>query len=292
MQGKIIKGIGGFYYVHDGKASVWECKAKGVFRSRGQKPLVGDQVEFTVIDEEAGTGRIDELMPRSNELIRPAVANIDQALILVSARTPAFHPVLLDHFLLWMASQHIPAIVGIGKIDLDPEEKWKEIEEIYRGAGCRLCAFSAVTGEGLDALRELLAGRTTVLAGASGVGKSTLLNALVPDAAMETGELSRKLERGRHTTRHSEFFFLTENTFVLDTPGFTSLAAPEMEAEEVRQFYPEFAEWEGSCRFADCAHLKETDCAVKKAVEAGSIPQSRYQGYIQIMDEIRSRRKY
>lgn len=292
MQGKIIKGIGGFYYVHDGVGSVVECKAKGAFRSRSLKPLVGDAVRFEITDPLSGTGRIEEILPRTNELIRPAVANMDQALILVSASTPAFHPGLLDNFLLWMAWQEVPTLIGIGKTDTDPEEHWREIAGLYRGAGFAVFPYSAVNGEGLEDIRNVLKGKTTVLAGASGVGKSTLLNALIPDAGMETGELSRKLGRGRHTTRHSEFFFMEEGSFILDTPGFTSLDTPELEAEAVRHYYPEFDEPAKGCRFPDCFHRKEPDCGVRAAVRAGQIARSRYESYLRNLEDIEGRRKY
>ena len=288
MQGKIIKGIGGFYYVHDGHGSVTECKAKGAFRNQAVKPLVGDDVSFTLLDE-PGKGRIDELLPRRSELIRPAVANADTALILVTAGKPAFHPMLLDLFLLWMARQSLPTVIGIGKSDLGGDIS--AIRDIYERAGYTVRVFSAVSGEGLDQIRSLLRGKTTVLAGASGVGKSTLLNALIPEAAMETGTLSRKLGRGRHTTRHSELFYLEENSFLFDTPGFTSLSAPDMAPEEVKDYYPEFDNL-GPCAYDDCMHLKEPGCAVKDALEAGLIAPSRYESYSRIVSDLRSRQRY
>ncbi len=291
MQGKIIKGIGGFYTVHDGIETSLVCRARGAFRSRGEKPLVGDNVEFSRIEEEEGTGRIDRLLPRRNELIRPAVANMDQALILVSAGRPAFHPLLLDNFLLWMGMQGVPTLIGIGKCDLDRAEA-EMIASLYEATGFPVLIFSALSGEGLPALREALVGKTTVLAGASGVGKSTLLNALIPEAGMETGELSERLGRGKHTTRHSEIFFLEKDSFVLDTPGFTSLDTPELEAEAVASYYPEFAEAAKTCRFPDCMHDKEPDCGVKAAVRAGQIARSRYASYLRNLQDIRDRRPY
>ncbi len=292
LKGKIIKGIGGFYYVHDGMGSVYECRAKGIFRNRDEKPLVGDNVLFSVTDEEKKIGRVDELLPRKNAVIRPAVANCDQALILVTAAAPAFHPGLLDRFLLWMEWQEIPTVIGINKIDLDTENKRSEIEAIYGPAGYPVRCFSCRTGEGTQELREILLGKTTVLAGASGVGKSSLLNCLVPEALMETGMLSRKLERGRHTTRHSEFFFMTEDTYLLDTPGFTSLMAPETEEYELKHYFPEFLKPAELCRFPDCVHVGEKECGVKAAVAAGTIPASRYESYLQVYDERKNRRRF
>ena len=291
MQGKIIKGVGGFYTVQSGEGILAVCRAKGVFRSRGEKPLVGDEVDFSLIPEEEGTGRIDALLPRKNELIRPAVANMDQALILVSAGKPAFHPLLLDNFLLWMAWQGVPVLIGVGKCDQDREEA-QRIAALYQKTGYPVQIFSALSGEGLPALREKLKNRTTVLAGASGVGKSTLLNALIPDASMEIGELSDRLGRGRHTTRHSEIFFLERNSFVLDTPGFTSLETPELKAEEVAQYYPEFTEPAKHCRFPDCLHDKEPDCGVKAALRSGEVERSRYESYRRNLEDIRGRRPY
>ena len=291
MQGKIIKGIGGFYTVHDGAQTVLTCRAKGIFRNRGEKPLVGDNCEFSRIEEEEGTGRIDKLLPRKNELIRPAVANMDQALILVSAGQPAFHPLLLDNFLLWMGMQGVPTLIGIGKCDQDPDEAAR-IAAQYAGTGYPVLIFSALTGEGVPELRTALAGKTTVLAGASGVGKSTLLNALIPEAGMETGELSARLGRGRHTTRHSEIFFLEKDSFVLDTPGFTSLDTPELEISEIGGFYPEFTEASRHCRFPDCLHDREPDCGVKAAVRAGAIARSRYESYRRNLEDVRARRPY
>ena len=291
MQGKIIKGVGGFYTVHNGKGLAAVCKARGVFRNSGEKPLVGDDVEFSLTGEADGSGRIERLLPRRNELIRPAVANMDQALILVSAGKPAFHPLLLDNFLLWMGIQDVPVLIGIGKCDEDPEEA-KRIAALYAGTGFPVLIFSSLTGEGIPALRRQLVGKTTVLAGASGVGKSTLLNHLIPEAGMETGELSERLGRGRHTTRHSEIFFLEEDSFILDTPGFTSLDTPPVEEDQVGLYYPEFALPAKECRFPDCLHLREPDCGVKAAVRAGTIARSRYDSYKRNLEDIRSRRPY
>ena len=291
MQGKIIKGVGGFYTVHNGIGTAAVCRARGVFRDRGEKPLVGDNVEFSLTGEPDGSGRIEKLLPRTNELIRPAVANMDQALILVSAGKPAFHPLLLDNFLLWMGMQNVPVLIGIGKCDTDPE-KARHIAGIYEGTGFPLLIFSAVTGEGMEEVRARLLGKTTVLAGASGVGKSTLLNRLIPEAGMETGELSERLGRGRHATRHSEIFFLEKDSFVLDTPGFTSLDTPPLEEADAASYYPEFALPAKDCRFPDCLHDREPDCGVKAAVRAGLIARSRYDSYKRNLEDIRSRRPF
>ena len=292
MQGKIIRGVGGFYYVHDGNETVIECRARGGFRRQELKPLVGDNVEFLLTEEDPGCGRIETVFPRKNELIRPAVANVDQALIIVAARHPAFHPGLLDRFLLWMAVQDVPVIVGISKTDLDKDGKEAEIRSIYRDAGVRICSFSSETGAGLEDLKALLRSTTTVLAGASGVGKSTLLNALLPQAAMETGTLSEKLGRGRHTTRHAEIFCWEKESFLCDTPGFTALDLPELEEDRLRYYYEEFGPYGEKCAFRDCLHSREKDCAVRKAAEEGKIPAARYESYCRLLDELRSRKRY
>ena len=292
MQGKIIKGIGGFYYVHDGIDTVVECRARGNFRQQDVKPLVGDDVIVRLTAEDPGSGYVEELLPRKNTLIRPAVANADQALILVSLHKPAFHPALLDRFLLWMGWQHVPALIGISKADLPDPETENRIRNNYEGAGCTVCSFSAVNGRGIPELKEHLRGRTTVLAGVSGVGKSTLLNCLLPAAAMETGDLSRKLGRGRHTTRHSEIFCWERDSFLCDTPGFSSLDLPPLEAEELADLYPEFEPYRENCLFRDCLHYKEKDCAVREAAEAGLISRERYDNYCRFTEEIRARRKY
>ena len=292
MQGKIIKGIGGFYYVHDGEETVVECRARGSFRSLSLKPLVGDNVRIRLTLEDEASGYIEELLPRLNTLIRPAVANVDQALILVSLSQPAFHPGLLDRFLLWMEYQSVPVIIGINKIDTGLPEKEREIRDIYEGADYRVCSFSAQEGRGLPEIRALLAGKTTVLAGASGVGKSTLLNALMPREVMPTGVLSERLGRGRHTTRHSEIFCFDHQSFLCDTPGFSSLDLPDMTENELAGCFPEFAPFTGECAFRDCRHEKEKICGIRRAVQEGLISQSRYDSYLRFLSELRGRRPY
>ena len=202
MKGKIIKGIAGFYYVHDGIGSVYECRAKGVFRNRKEKPLVGDDVEITVLDEEKKTGNVDRILPRRNSLIRPAVANVDQALVVFAVTDPEPNLNLLDRFLIMMGTQNVPVIIAFSKSDLADEEGEKKLRGIYEPAGYTVCFFSSHKNEGMDRLDAILAGKTTVLAGPSGVGKSTLTNYLQPEAEMEVGELSKKISRGKNTTRH------------------------------------------------------------------------------------------
>lgn len=292
MTGKIIKGIAGFYYVNDGENRVYQCRAKGIFRNRKIKPLVGDSVEFSILDEEAGEGNIDEILPRKNALVRPAAANVDQALVLFALTQPSPNLNLLDRFLVMMAMEEIPVVICFNKADLGDGAMEEEYKKIYEGAGYEVHFISARTDLGMDQVRELLRGRTTVLAGPSGVGKSSLTNRIQPEASMETGGISRKIERGKHTTRHSELFFVEKDTYMMDTPGFSSMYTPEIEASELKEFFPEFAEFEDECRFLGCVHIGERVCGVKEAVKEGKISLSRYENYRLIYEELKQKRRY
>ena len=292
MTGKIIKGIAGFYYVNDGENRVYQCRAKGIFRNRKIKPLVGDNVEFSILDEEAGEGNIDEILPRKNALVRPAAANVDQALVLFALTQPSPNLNLLDRFLVMMAMEEIPVVICFNKADLGDGAMEEEYKKIYEGAGYEVYFISARTDLGMDQVRELLRGRTTVLAGPSGVGKSSLTNRIQPEASMETGGISRKIERGKHTTRHSELFFVEKDTYMMDTPGFSSMYTPEIEASELKEFFPEFAEFEDECRFLGCVHIGERVCGVKEAVKEGKISLSRYENYRLIYEELKQKRRY
>ena len=291
MTGKIIKGIAGFYYVNDGENRVYQCRAKGIFRNRKIKPLVGDNVEFSILDEEAGEGNIDEILPRKNALVRPAAANVDQALVLFALTQPSPNLNLLDRFLVMMAMEEIPVVICFNKADLGDGAMEEEYKKIYEGAGYEVHFISARTDLGMDQVRELLRGRTTVLAGPSGVGKSSLTNRIQPEASMETGGISRKIERGKHTTRHSELFFVEKDTYMMDTPGFSSMYTPEIEASELKEFFPEFAEFEDECRFLGCVHIGERVCGVKEAVKEGKISLSRYENYRLIYEELKQKRR-
>ncbi|MGN0506000.1 MAG: ribosome small subunit-dependent GTPase A [Lachnospiraceae bacterium] len=292
MQGKIIKGIAGFYYVHTENAGVFECKAKGIFRNQKKKPLVGDNVLLDFMDEEAKTATIAELLPRKNELIRPAVANVDQAVLLFAAAEPDPNWNLLDRFLILMAQQELPVILAFNKADLITEKQREEIENGYRNTGYEIRFLSAKERIGTEELRSLLEGKTTVLAGPSGVGKSTLTNTMQSGVQMETGTISEKIKRGKHTTRHSEFIWVSSDTYLLDTPGFSSLDIENMEAEELKEFFPEFLPYEGQCRFRGCVHENEPDCRVKQAVLEGNIANRRYENYLLFYRELKQRNKY
>lgn len=292
MQGKIVKGISGFYYVHVVESGIYECKAKGIFRQQKMKPLVGDDVEIDIISEEKKTGNVTAILPRKNALIRPAVANVDQALLIFAAASPNPNFNLLDRFLVMMGRQDVPVILCFNKCDLITEEQKQEIAAIYEASGCKILFVSAKKELGLKELQEILEGKTTTVAGPSGVGKSSLINLLAPEACMETGEISKKIERGRHTTRHAELIQLKGDGYIMDTPGFSSLYLPEMEKEELQDCYPEFAAFEPYCRFQGCSHISEPDCGVKEALSEGKIHPVRYENYCQLYGELKDRKKY
>ena len=296
MQGKIIKGIAGFYYVHSqgttGTAGIYECKARGVFRKDGRKPLVGDDVELTVLDEEKQLGNISDLLPRHSELIRPAVANVDQALVVFSIVKPKPNFNLLDRFLIMMGQQKIPCIICFNKQDIDEEGKGAEYCRVYEACGCRTLAISAKQGTKTGELKSLLAGKTTTVAGPSGVGKSSLINSIQSETIMETGQISERIERGKHTTRHSELIAGDENTYILDTPGFSSLGLFDLEKEELSAYYPEFGGYEKNCKFGGCSHVAEKICGIRDAVERGEISRLRYENYCLLYKELKERKKY
>lgn len=295
MTGKIIKGIAGFYYVHDGHEKIYECRAKGIFRSRGIKPVVGDNVEFTVLDEEKAEGSIEEILPRKNVLVRPASANVDQALVVFAITQPEPNLNLLDRFLIMMEAQEVPVTICFNKTDLGEAERQEEYRKTYEAAGYPVLFVSSREESGVEKIREVLRGKTTILAGPSGVGKSSLTNQLLPQAAMETGSISEKIKRGKHTTRHAELFCVEENTYLCDTPGFSSMYLEEIESGKLKYYFPEFEPFADACRFqADCVHIGEPVCGIKDALAKGNLSESRYENYKILYQELKEkeRRRY
>lgn len=292
MQGKIIKGIAGFYYIHIPTKGVYECKAKGIFRNQKIKPLVGDNVEIEELDEVNKLGNIISILPRQNELIRPAVANVDQALVIFAAADPNPNLNLLDRFLIMMNKQEVETYVCFNKRDIVTEKEQQLLEQTYRLGGYHVIFTSALQGEGLNQIKGIVEGKTTVLAGPSGVGKSSIINSLIPSAQMEVGSISDKIKRGKHTTRHSELFAINDKSFIFDTPGFSSLFIDNFEKEELKSYFPEFLPYEDFCRFQGCAHINEPQCGVKQALSEGKISKTRYENYLLLYNELKDKKKY
>lgn len=291
-RGKIIKGIAGFYYVHVDSMGIYACKAKGIFRKRGEKPLVGDDVVMEITDEKDMEGNIIELLPRKSSIIRPSAANVDQAVIIFAAAQPAPNLGLLDRFLLIMQKQDLDTVICFNKEDLAEEGYINKLKDIYKGSGCTVLSSSVKNGHGIEELRSIMEGKTSVMAGPSGVGKSSLTNALFPDAQMATGEISRKVKRGRHTTRHSEIFAIGGSTYLIDTPGFSTLYIDDFDKDELKYYFPEFDDYINSCRYNGCNHINEPDCAVKDAVRDGIISSVRYDSYKEMHGYLSGLRKY
>lgn len=292
MKGKIIKGIAGFYYVYSFEdGNIYTCHAIGKFRDKKIKPLVGDNCEIEVVDKDKMEGSITDILPRFNELIRPAVSNVDQMLVIfaVTDPEPNFH--LLDKFLFFVLHERLKPVLIFNKEDLDGKVIEK-IREIYKGIDAPLIFTSAKDKKNVEEVKQLLKGKTSAVAGPSGVGKSTLINAIVGKDIMETGDISKKTLRGKHTTRHTELFeFEVEGTtsFILDTPGFSSIYVPKLhEQERASDYFPEFMPYVNDCRFNGCMHDREPDCAVKNAVETGLVSKERYENYLKIVAEIKN----
>lgn len=289
--GKIIKGIAGFYYVDIKDKGLYECKAKGLFRKEGIKPLVGDNAVIDILDEEKKTGNIIDITERKNSIIRPACANIDLAVTVMSASKPKFKPLLMDKILIFFEYYDIDTLICFNKVDDASEEDIEAIESHFSHTGYEFLYTSAKTGTGVDKLKEILKGKTSILTGPSGVGKSSLINNIFPHADMETGGMS-KIGRGKHTTRHSEIFEVDDDTFILDTPGFTSMDLPDINKENVAAYFPEFVRLLGKCRFDSCIHIGEPGCAVKEALANGDISQGRYDSYVRFCEDIDRKKKY
>lgn len=291
MTGKIIKGIAGFYYVYVVESGIYECKAVGIFRKDKIKPLVGDMVRIEVLNEEKKEGSLVEILPRKNELIRPAVANVDQAMVIFAADFPKPNFSLLNRFLIMMERRNVPVVICFNKMDLLEEKDIQRLHEIYEPAGYRVLTISVKQKKGIEEVQALLDHKVTVVAGPSGVGKSSLTNSLQRDVEMETGEISKKLNRGKHTTRHSQLIELGDDSWFVDTPGFSSLYLEDMEKEELRLYFPEFDPYEGQCRYQGCTHTHEPGCAVKEALSEGKIEKLRYEGYLELYEELKDKKK-
>ena len=292
MQGKIIKGIAGFYYVHIPNEGIYECKAKGIFRKENRKPLVGDDVDMEVTHVKDAEGNITQILPRKNVLIRPAVANIDQALLIFAMTKPEPNYNLLDRFLIMMRRQGLECILCFNKQDLSDAGQQECIRKIYKDSGCSILFVSAEKREGIDQLAEVLHGKTTAVAGPSGVGKSSLVNCLQKGKQMETGAISEKIARGKHTTRHSELIAVSDSTYIMDTPGFSSLSLFDIKKEELKAYYPEFEPYESQCKFMTCAHIHEPVCGVREALGENRISKVRYENYVTFYEELKEKRKY
>ena len=281
ITGRIIKALSGFYYVET-EGELVECKARGRFRKEGISPLVGDWVEITV---EKGKGMIEQILPRKNSFVRPAVSNLDMLVLLVSEAIPVTEPYLIDRITAIAGDQNVPVVICVNNNDLEPGS---ELRDIYTKAGYDVVSTSAVTGEGIAELRSLISGKTVAFSGNSGVGKSSVLNCLNKDLHVQTGDVSQKLGRGRHTTRHIELFALDHDTYVADTPGFSSFDTEQMEIilkENLQYAFPDFAPYLGQCQFHDCAHLKEPGCRIRMALENGDIQPSRYDSYVRLYEK-------
>lgn len=291
-QGKIVKGVAGFYYVHVAGSGLYECKAKGIFRLENQKPLVGDNVIIDVLSEEDMEGNITRLLPRKNELLRPAVANVDQALLVFAMTHPKPNINLLDRMLVRLERDGIPCMICFNKCDLSDASQQEELRAIYGMTDYPVYFITAQNEEHVLKMKEHLVGKTTVLTGPSGVGKSTFINHLSPEIHMETGEISKKIGRGRHTTRHAQLIWFDEDSYLVDTPGFTSLTLDDFDKEMLSACFPEFSEPETQCRFRGCRHINEPGCMVKEYVSEGRISESRYRSYRMMYQELSERKQY
>lgn len=293
-KGRIVKAMSSFYYVEI-KDKIYECKARGIFKKDGIDPMVGDFVEITVIDESAEYGVIEKVYPRTSMLLRPPIANATKALLVFGVKDPKPNLSLIDRFVARAQKEGLEVLICFNKIDLDIENTYPQLQELYERVGYKVFAVSVKDGFHLEQLRAELKGQITVVAGPSGVGKSSLINALDRRLNLKTGSVSQKLGRGRHTTRYASLIDIGEDTWVVDTPGFSSLSLDDMEERELKEYFIEFHEYDHDCRFGyNCLHENEPDCSVKTAVEEGDLPQKRYESYLQLLRELReaNRRKY
>lgn len=287
LEGVIIKGIGGFYYV-DTVDALYECRARGLFRKMNIKPLVGDRVIINSIDDTNKTAFLFKISERENELIRPQVSNVSQIVTVISTENPKPNLYLLDKVIAGAEIQNIEVLVCINKTDLSSS---KEYAKIYKEAGFNVCEVSAATEDGIDNLREHLKDKISVFAGNSGVGKSSLINLLLDEEFFETGEVSSKIERGRHTTRHTELKVLPFGGYIIDTPGFGTLEFSDLDISDYNKMFREFGKYSDNCRFNNCLHTKEGNCGVIEALNSGNISLSRYDSYKSLIDEFKTNLK-
>jgi ribosome biogenesis GTPase / thiamine phosphate phosphatase len=289
--GMIMKGIGGFYYVKTGEGT-YECKARGIFRKEEITPFPGDRVNISIVDAAGLKGSLDEILPRDSLLVRPAVANVTRIVLVLAAKSPPPDLVLLDKLLITAEMKKLHAVICINKVDLVEAKEYEHIAAAYQKAGYSVLFLSSCTNQGFESLQEELSDGITVFAGQSGVGKSTILNRILDSWVLETGEISHRNERGKHTTRHTELVELSNGGLVVDTPGFSSFEVADLEYDELELYYPEFAPCLNQCRFPGCGHNSEPECSVKEALEAGRIDEGRYNRYLQLYTLLKENRTY
>lgn len=290
IDGIIVKGIGGFYYVKT-YSGIVESRARGIFREENKTPLVGDKVKIRIRQEDNG-GYIEEIYPRTTELIRPPVANVTQAVVVMSVKSPDINTWLLDKFIMMAENEGVDIVICFNKVDLDMNSA-KNLERVYNNIGYKTILTSTTENIGIDSLRDCLNNNISVFAGPSGVGKSSLINVINPNLNLITGDLSTKTKRGKHTTRHVELMEIENDSYILDTPGFSSLNLDFIEDEnQVRHYFKEIDKYGRECKFLSCIHDKEPKCMVKEMVKEGSIDESRYNNYLNIMEEVKSNRRY
>lgn len=290
VQGTIVKGIAGFYYV-EANQTIYECKARGIFRKKNVVPIIGDHVLIQITDDVEKKGMIEEILKRRNSLIRPAVANVDQAMVVFSVSYPQIHLDLLDRFLIHIEKEEIKPYIVLNKIDESEPTSYQPIIDCYTKVGYEVICLSAKKAIHTDCLLPKLKDRITVFAGPSGVGKSTLINTIEQGLTLEIGHVSDKIKRGKHTTRHVELIPLTGGGFVLDTPGFTSLQLDGIEAEDLQYYFPEFRRYLNQCKFRGCTHIHEPECMIRKAVEDNKIIKERYETYCLFYKQLKETKK-